>query len=500
MSLREQAFSGIRWTTLSSLGRALLQVFQIAILARLLTPADFGLVAIVAALMAILQIFSDAGVSNAIIHYQDITPTELSSLYWLNVGISATLGLLLALASPWISLWYHEAELRPLFMIAALTLVIGALGQQARIVAQKNLRFADLAKVELGAALAGAAVAVALAVLGGGVYSLITGSLAAAATGALLAWVYLTKGWRPRLSVSVTEIRRFLRFGSYIIGNNLVNAFNSQVDVLLGGRLLGAQAIGLYSVPKDFSLRLAGIINPVVTQVSLPVMAKAQTDVTLLKKLYLRMMRMTASVSFPVYVALAVFPGEVVRVLLGGQWHSAVPLLRLLACSALLRSTGNPVGSLLMALGRPDLSFHWNLALLGIMAPAVWLGSQFGLIGMAIAIALVALLLYVPNWYFLVRPLCGAKFGEYTVQLAVPLGLSLASGLAGYFSAQLAVNDLARLAIGMLAGGAVYLGLSWRLNRTWADAMMELVGIKTKYARTMRPLKAAKPRDEPRGQ
>lgn len=479
MSLREQTFSGVRWTTVSSLGRALLQVFQIAILARLLTPADFGLVAVVAALMAILQIFSDAGVSNAIIHYQGITPTELSSLYWLNVGISTLLGLLLAFLSPWVSLWYHEAELRPLFMIAALTLVVGALGQQARIVAQKNLRFADLAKVELEAALTGAVVAVALALLGGGAFSLIMGSLAAATSGTLLAWVYLAEGWRPKLALSVTEIRRFLRFGGFIIGNNLANALNSQVDVLLGGRLLGAQAIGLYSVPKDFSSRLAGIINPVVTRVSLPVMAKTQADAMLLKKLYLQMMRMTASVNFPLYVALAVFAGEAVRVLLGPQWQNAVPLLRLLACWALLRSTGNPVGSLLMALGRPDLSFHWNLALLLIMAPAVWLGSQFGLIGMAMAMTLVAGLLYVPNWYFLVRPLCGANLGEYTVQVAVPLGLSLVSGLAGYFSAQLFVNDLARLAMGGLAGGAVYLGLSWRLNRAWAGAMIELIGMRT---------------------
>ena len=478
MSLREQIFSGVRWTTLSSLGRALLQVFQIAILARLLTPADFGLVAVVAALMAILQIFSDAGVSNAIIHYQDITPKELSSLYWLNVGISALLGLLLAFLSPWVSLWYHQAELRPLFMIAALTLVVGALGQQARIVAQKNLRFADLAKVEVGAALAGAVVAVAMAMLGGGAYSLITGSLAAAAAGTLLAWVYLSEGWRPGLTMSVKEIRRFLRFGAYIIGNNLANAFNSQVDVLLGGRLLGTQAIGLYSVPRDFSSRFAAVINPVVTEVSLPVMAKAQDDATLLKRLYLQMMRMTASVSFPVYVALAVFAGEVVRLLLGHQWESAVPLLRLLACWALLRSTGNPVGSLLMARGRPDLSFHWNLALLLVIAPAVWLGSQFGLIGMAVAMTLLALLLYVPNWYFLVRPLCGAKFGEYTEQLAVPLALSLVSGLTGYLGAQPFVNDLPRLAMGGLCGGLTYFAGSWYFNKSWVAAIRELLGRK----------------------
>src|SRR5712692_8260151 len=146
MSLRKQTFSGVRWTTSSSLGRALLQVLQVAILARLLTPADFGLVAVVAALMAILQIFSDAGVSNAIIHYQAITATELSSLYWLNVGMSVLLGALLALLSPWMSLWYHAPELRSLLIMSAFTLVVDALGQQTRVVAQKTLRFASLAK------------------------------------------------------------------------------------------------------------------------------------------------------------------------------------------------------------------------------------------------------------------------------------------------------------------------------------------------------------------
>jgi lipopolysaccharide exporter len=475
MSLREQAFSGVRWTSFSSLGRALLQVVQIAILARLLTPADFGLVAVVAALMAILQIFSDAGVSNAIIHYQNVTATELSSLYWLNVGMSVLLGVLLALLSPWMSLWYHEPELRGLLIIAAFTLVVGALGQQARIVAQKNLRFAKLAKVELGAALTGSVVAVAFAMRGGGAYSLITGSLAAAASGTLLAWLYLAEGWRPALTMSAREIGKFLRFGVYMVGNNLANALNSQVDVLLGGRLLGARTIGLYSVPRDLSSRLAGVINPIVTEVSLPVMAKTQADRMLLKRLYLQVMRMIASVTFPIYVVLAIFAGDVVSLLFGNQWEAAVPLLRLLACWALLRSISNPVGSLLVALGRPDLSFKWNVALLLIVPPTVWIGSRSGVTGMATAMTILAALLYVPNWYFLVRPMCGAELGEYSKQVAVPFGLSLVAGLVGYIGAGPFVRDLARLAAGGVVGGVVYVALSYSFNRTWVAAMRELL-------------------------
>src|SRR5206468_9053256 len=125
------------------------------------------------------------------------------------------------------------------------------------------------------------------------------------------------------------------------------------------------------------SLRLAGVINPIVTEVSLPVLAGAQHDRLLVKRVYLQTIRMTASVTFPAYIALAAFGPEVVHVVLGDGWQKAAPLLRILACWALLRSIGNPVGTMLMALGRPGLSFTWNIALLIVMPPIVWLGSQY---------------------------------------------------------------------------------------------------------------------------
>jgi O-antigen/teichoic acid export membrane protein len=475
MTLRKQTFSGVRWTTFSSLGRAVLQFVQIAILARLLAPSDFGLIAVVVSIMAFLQIFADAGISNAIIHYQDIAKEQLSSLYWLNVSVSAILALTLVASSHWVAYWYQQPALQYLLMLAAVTLVVGALGQQIRVLAQKNLRFADLAKVELVAALFGFLVAVPLAWMGAGVYALIAGSLTTAAVGCLLVWLRLSDGWRPQARLRLAEIRQFIKFGAYMVGNNLANTLISQIDILLGGRLLGVQSIGLYSVPKDLSLRIGNIINPIITQVGLPVMAKAQGDEALLKKVYLQTMRMTASVNFPIYMALGLFAPEIVHLLLGQQWHDAIPLLQIFAIWALLRSTGNPVGSLLMARGRADLSFKWNMVWLLIMAPAIWIGSQFGVSGMAIAMTVLGVLAYWPNWYFLVRPLCGAKLGEYSAQMAVPLGLSIFAGLAGYLSSYLLEGDLLRLEIGVLLGSSVYIGLSWLFNRVWVEAMMGLL-------------------------
>ena len=479
MTLKQKTYIAVRWTTFSSMGRAALQILQIAFLARLLAPVDFGLIAMVVAIMAFVQVFSDAGISNAIIHYQDISQEQLSSLYWLNISVSFVLALTLVASSHWVASWYQQPALQYLLMLASVALFVGALGQQIRVLAQKNMRFKDLAKVELMAALVGFAATVTLAWMGAGVYALISGILTTAAVGCILAWLLLSEGWRPQARFRLAEIRKCIKFGAYMVGNNLANTFISQIDIMLGGHFLEVQSIGLYSMSKDLSLRIGNIVNPIITQVGLPVMAKAQGDQELLKRVYLQTMRMTASVNFPIYMVLGLFAPEIVHLLLGQKWYEAIPLLQIFVIWALLRSTGNPVGSLLMARGRADLSFKWTLVWLIIMSPTILVGSRFGVSGMATAMAALGILGFWPNWYFLVRPLCGAKLGEYSLQMAVPFVLSLVGVMTGYSSIYPLEGDLLRLIVGVSVVGLAYLGLSWKFNRIWVDAMMELLG-KTK--------------------
>ena len=475
MNLRKKAYSGVRWTTFSSLTRTIFQIIQISILARVLTPADFGLMALVTSYMAFLQIFSDAGISNAIIHYQDISQKHLSSLYWLNVGVSFCLALLLSVVSPWIAGWYSQPQLRFLLFMAGYFLVVRALAQQIRVVAQKNLRFAELARIDFSAAFIGFIVAVATALNGAGVYSIMAGSLAAATIESVLVWYLLSGGWYPQFRLKIKEIQQFVAFGGYVMGNNLVNTFNSQIDIMLGGKFLGSQALGLYSMPKDLNLRIAGVINPIVTNVGLPVMARAQNDIDFLKRVYLQTIRMTASVNFPIYLALVFFTPEIVNILLGAKWEEAIPLVPIFAVWGLVRSTGNPIGSLLMARGRADLSFKWNLMWLCITPPIIWCGSHYGAKGMSIAMTALVLMSYWPNWYFQVRPLCNAKFWEYSAQIIIPLNLSIWAGVFGFISVICLTGDLLRLTIGLSVGAVIYIVLSRRFNSMWFESMRELI-------------------------
>lgn len=457
-------------------GKSALQFAQVAVLARLLAPADFGLMAMVLTVIAFIQVFTDLGVSNAIIHHQDISANQLSSLYWLNVTVGAALMLALMAFSSGIGvLMFNRPDLKPVLISISASILLVAVGQQLRVMAEKSLRFAILAKIEIAASLAGFTIAICWAWLVPSVYALVAGVLVNCLVQTLLLWLFSADGWRPAFRLRLGEIRHFLQFGGYMMANNLINSFNQQADVLIAGRLFPAATLGLYSLPRTFSLSVAGAINPVITRVGLPVMAKAQHDKVFLKSIYLKTMRMTASINFPIYIALAVFSKEAVLLVFGPQWIDAAPLLVYLAVWGMFRSCGNPVGSLLLAVGKADLSFKWNLALLFVVSPALWAGAHWGIAGMAITQAALTVALMIPAWYFLVWPHCGARTVEYAKSMLAPLAAALlAVGLAYLVVAGLSA-PLWRLGGAALVAIPAYLIVSYVFNREWLLAMRQLI-------------------------
>jgi len=476
LNLKQTTFSAVRWTTFAMVGNTSLQFVQVAVLARLLTPSDFGVMAMVVAIMAFVQVLTDLGVSNAIIHYQDITQNQLSSLYWLNVSVGLGLMLILMVASyPISTLLFKQPDLQPLLMLLSFTVLLTAAGQQVRVMAEKALRFSVLAKIELTCVFLGSFTAIGWALVSPSVYALLAGMMVSEATKSLLLWCFATQGWRPTFRLKLGEIQHFLKFGAYIMANNFINSVNMQADVLIAGRLFPAVSVGLYSMPRNLSLKIAGAINPVVSRVGLPVMAQAQHDKTFLKTVYLKTMRMTASINFPIYLALGAFSDEIITLVLGPRWLDSAPLLILLAIWGMFRSCGNPVGSLLLAVGKADVSFKWNLCLFFIVPPFLWVAAQWGIEGLAAGQAILMAGLLIPAWYFLVWPNCGARGWEYAKSLLSPLVCSLPAVSLGFFAATVATEPGYRLLVASIIATPIYLLLSAVFNREWLQAMWQLL-------------------------
>lgn len=484
MSLKKASFSASRWTAASTVLVAAIQILQTVVLARILLPSEFGLMAVATAAVAVLSLVVDLGLSQALIHYDDVPESHRSSIFWLNMLLAFALMTALCVAAPVIAKLYHSATLTPLLCWISLVLPLSATGQQLRALSAKALRFDVLARIEISSAICACAGAIAAALLHAGVYALAVAVLANAAIGSVLAWLLLPREFWPGWHFRPDETCRYLHFGGYLVGESFANALHRNADVFAGGLVVGANAMGVYSAPRDLSLRVATGINSIVTRVGFPVMAQVKHDQGRLKSIFLQTLRMTSSVNFPVYVALGVFAPELVALLYGPQWRVAARYLQILAIWGLLRSTGNPVGSLIYATGQTRRAFWWNISLL-LLPVLYWAGAfGYGLPGLAIAVVLLQLLLVVPAWRFLIWPCCGATLQEYLAQFCAPLLCALIAGAMAWLCAHGLPHGTVRLVIGCTVGGVVYLGLSWLFNRQWVEAMLELLHLTKGMARS----------------
>lgn len=413
-SLKTQAASGVKWTSASAAITTGLQFLQLAVLARLLAPADFGLMAMIMIVIGLGQAFVDAGISNAIIYRQDITRQQLSSLYWLNIIAGIVVFFAVWAATPLVVALFGEPRLTELIFWAAFTFLIIPIGQQFQILLQKELKFNVLAVVEVAAAIIGTATAIGTALMGQGVFALVWGALANAAVRALLLLVVGLKNWRPALRFKINDIHSYVSFGLYQLGERIINFLDSKLDYILIGALLGVQALGFYTLAWNLIIKPLQKINPIITRIAFPVFAKVQNDNIRLKKGYMSVLNILSTINFPYFFGLAVVAPLAVPVVFGTQWLPSVILIQILCVVGLLQTAGNPIGSLLLSKGRADWAFKWVLAFTVIKIPAAYSGVVIGgAVGVAVALVFVYILGSVLGYFVLVRRLLQPCLKEY---------------------------------------------------------------------------------------
>lgn len=466
-SLRDRAIAGAKWTTASTVAVTTIQFFQLTIVARLLSPADFGLMAMVMAVLGFAQIFTDMGIGGAVIHRQENSPNELSSLFWLNVAAGAVVFLLLVAATPLVVSAFDEPRLGSLLPTVAVLFLISSYGQLFQLLLQKELQFAMLARIELFSAAAGAAVAIGCAIEGFGVYSLAFGQLAMASVTTVCAAAIGWHDWRPTFHFRTHDIRPYLRFGLFQLGNRGVNFLVSRVDQVIVGTTLGASTLGLYNLAWNLAVMPATKINPILTRVAFPVFAKVQLDNERLKRGYLTLVWLLATTNGPILVGGAVVAGSLIPLVFGAQWAPMVPLFQILAFVGLSRSIVNPVGTLVLAKGQPDLEFKLNVWFLILQIPAVYLGVQIGgIAGVAWVVLALQLADLTLAYVFLMRPLIGPCLREYVSSVAVPLATSLAMAVVVMLVPRLMHGSpLLVLTIQIAIGAAFYIATIAALRR-----------------------------------
>ncbi|XOV89741.1 MAG: MOP flippase family protein [Pseudomonadota bacterium] len=466
MDLKQQAVTGARWTTISTVVTTLLQLAQFVILARLLAPEAFGLMAILLVIVGFAQIFSDLGISDGIIHKQQTPDRVLSTLYWINLAAALVVVLLMVLATPLMIVIFSEPRLAPLLPWIALSVFVAAIGRQFQIVLQRELRFRPIALAEIAGAVMGITLAVLIAAQTGNAIALVYGHLAQATMRSLVLVALGSRTWHPRFELTGEGLADYLNFGFWQVSEQVVNFVAERVDQILIGALLGAQALGFYNLAYNLVVMPVSRINPVITRVAFPVFARLQQDQAQLRAGYLRLVNLLSLVNFPLLVGLAAVAGLLVPTLFGTAWQPAVPVLQLLALVMLFRSLGNPSGSLMLATGKVRMSFFWNLGVITAQVPIVWVTALAGgITGVALGLLLLQLVYFYPFYHLVLKRLIDCRLVEYLGAFVPLLIISLAMGLMVHGGLHLAGQALPGLptslvlALAVLSGALIQLGL-----------------------------------------
>lgn len=475
-----KTLSAGRWTAASAAARLFIQLAQTVVLARLLGPEAFGAMAIVAGFLAILGMLSDLGLGKALIHFGSLSKGHLSNLFWCALAVSFGISLLFALCAPLIAHWFNDPGLTGIVVVGSAIFPIAAVGQQIRALAEKELRFKELALSEITAAACGLLVGIVLALRNAGPYALLGAVLTGAVVNSGFAWLLLRDGWWPSRWIPGLSLGRYLRYGAYLMGDGLTSTARMQADILIAGAIANPAAVGFYTVTRDLSLKIANsLVNPIITRISLPLMAQIQSDRERLKRAYLSSIQVVSFINFPIYLALGLYAPEVVEILYGVAWLEAAKFLRIFAIWGLIRCVGNPSGSLLYAAGYARLAFTWNFRFLIFVPPLLVLGAMLDkLTGVAWAMLLTQVLFFMVTWKVFVERACGASLSEYLGSMGPALlAALLAAGCATLATLHIEGSQW-RLLVGGLAGSLAYVAFSALINRQTSKLLMQMLPVR----------------------
>lgn len=378
-----------------------LKLGSTAVLARLLTPADFGLIAMVTAVTGFVEMFKDAGLSMATVQRAEINHRQISTLFWLNVALSILLMLVVMTLAPVVAWFYGEPQLLWITIALGAMFPLGGLTIQHSALLRRQMRFGTIVSIDVLSNAIGIAAGIASAALGASYWALVSITCATGVAGAILVWICCP--WVPSLPRRGAGVRSMLAFGSNLTGFNFVNFFARNADNLLIGWYWGAAALGLYSRAYQMLTFPLQQINAPVGAVAIPAMSRLQHQPEQWVRFYLRAVSAITLFTAPLSVFLLVYADDAVEFVLGPQWGRAAVIFRLLGISALLQPVGNSVGWVYTSLGQTDRMFRWGLFASTWLVGSFVVGLAFGPEGIALSYGVAVVLITWPGLAYAYR-------------------------------------------------------------------------------------------------
>jgi len=455
-NLRQKAIKGVLWSALDSWGRQVISLGVFFVLARLLGPETFGLVALSGVFLAFLQVFLDQGLSQAIVQRQDVETEHLDTAFWTNLGVSIVIAVLSIACAGLVADLFKEPQITPIIRCSSLGFIINAFSTVQEAIFQRKLAFKSLAIRSLVAVVVGGVVGTTMAFMGFGVWSLVGQQLSNNFVQVLVLW--WVSDWRPGFRFSQRHFKELFTFGVNVMGMNFFNFFNRRSDDFLIGYFLGSTALGYYSVAYRLLQTLTQLLTGIIFRVSLPTFSRLQQEPERLRNALYKSIQFTSLITFPGFLATVTLAPEIVSVIFGEKWSPSIPVMQVLNLVGILYAYFYFNGSIMMAMGKPSwkLALDFVQAISNIIAFAI--AVHWGIVAVAAAYVIRGYLM-APLNIWVVWKLIHIDVKTYIRQGAVPLagtGVMLAAIFVIKYFLGNVISSSAVLALAILVGVIVY--------------------------------------------
>jgi len=464
MSLKQEAIKGVTWSAAQKWGVRIISFCVMLILARLVLPESFGLVAYATVFTAFAQIFVDQGFSDAIVQFPDLKREHLDTAFWVNVLTGTILTIASIAASSLIANIFDEPQLGPIVRWLSPIFILSALSSVQQSLLRRKLAFKSLTTRSLIATISSGIVAVIMAFLGFGVWSLVAKLIVEGAVSVIALWQ--VSDWRPNFRLSRKHFKELFSFGINIVGGNFVDFLSVHSDDFLIGYYLGPIALGYYTLAYNLLIVMTDLLVSVPNAVAFPVFSKIQKDPIRLKSTFYEVTQLQSIIAFPIFLGVFIVAPEAVRVLYSDKWASSIPVVQILMLIGIVRSASYFYSSIFRAAGKPS----WRFGIYSLTAVLNVVGFlivvRMGIIAVAVSYVVVSYLL-MPLYFLMIRKLIHvtmqSHLGQYTIALVSSLIMIVVVIGCKYLLGQ-NFSVALRLVIFVIAGGGTYL-LAIRLIR-----------------------------------
>lgn len=397
-SLKNKTVKGMGWSAVENVTRLGVTFVVSVVLARLLSPEEYGLIGILTIFIAIFNAIVDSGFTNALIRKQDATDTDYSTVFYTNLVISVVLAAVLFFCAKPISVFFEGPELVSLTRVMSSVVIINALSIVQRVRITKAIDFKTQTKITFSSSIGSGVIGIAMAYMGYGVWALVGQQISNQLLTTLLFWFY--NKWVPKLVFSRASFKEMWAFGSKLLASSLIDTAWKEVYQVVIGKCYSSATLGLFTRAKQFSDLCSANLTAVVQRVSYPVLSHIQDDRDRLKRAYQRVIRTTMLPTFVLMLGMAACAEPMIYVMIGEQWLECVPMLQIICTYAMLYPLHSINLNMLQVQGRSDLFLKLEIIKKIIGIGPILLGIFFNIYWMLAGTLIISLISYYLNAYY----------------------------------------------------------------------------------------------------